>query len=178
MLAKMLGEVVLAHVKTDAGRADVASICGGAVPEADLLKEHCERVCGEVEQELFDALAGADHDRPASAYAEQFKMLAMNLRRNVPLSVNLVFGFLKPSALPRMTSDDLMSDKARAAAEQARKESQESVQLDWGVRNKAKLLASAGVTTGEGALVCGKCKGKNTEYTQKQTRSADEPMTT
>ena len=30
----------------------------------------------------------------------------------------------------------------------------------------------------EGVFTCGRCKGKNTEYVQVQTRSADEPMTT
>jgi DNA-directed RNA polymerase subunit M/transcription elongation factor TFIIS len=53
-----------------------------------------------------------------------------------------------------------------------------SMQLDWLQKNKSKLLAAAGLTGGEGSLKCGKCGSRNTEYTQKQTRSADEPMTT
>lgn len=52
------------------------------------------------------------------------------------------------------------------------------MQLDWLSKNKRKLEEAAGLKTGDGALRCGKCKSRNTEYTQKQTRSADEPMTT
>ena len=77
-----------------------------------------------------------------------------------------------------MTAEELQSPEARAAAEAARKELIESTQLDWQQKNKAKVLASAGLTAGEGTLTCSKCGSRNTEYTQKQTRSADEPMTT
>lgn len=56
--------------------------------------------------------------------------------------------------------------------------SQESMQLDWMAKNKKKLLEAAGLQASEGALQCGRCKSRNTEYYQKQTRSADEPMTT
>ena len=38
------------------------------------------------------------------------------------------------------------------------------------------LAKSQGVVTD--TIKCGKCGGKKTEYTQRQTRSADEPMTT
>jgi transcription elongation factor S-II len=55
---------------------------------------------------------------------------------------------------------------------------QESVQLDWAQKNKRAVLESAGMRASEGSLQCGRCKSKNTDYTQKQTRSADEPMTT
>lgn len=52
------------------------------------------------------------------------------------------------------------------------------MQLDWMAKNKKKLMESAGLTAKEGALQCGRCRSRNTEYYQKQTRSADEPMTT
>jgi transcription elongation factor S-II len=34
------------------------------------------------------------------------------------------------------------------------------------------------ISNKDGLLKCSKCKSKNTTYTQVQTRSADEPMTT
>jgi transcription elongation factor S-II len=52
------------------------------------------------------------------------------------------------------------------------------MQLDWLTKNKKKILEAAGISATEGALQCGRCKSRNTEYSQKQTRSADEPMTT
>jgi DNA-directed RNA polymerase subunit M/transcription elongation factor TFIIS len=52
------------------------------------------------------------------------------------------------------------------------------VQLDWKEKNKKAMLASAGLASSEGTFKCGKCGSRNTDYTQKQTRSADEPMTT
>ena len=55
---------------------------------------------------------------------------------------------------------------------------QEAVQLDWQTKNKKAMLASAGLKVSEGTFKCGKCGSRNTDYSQKQTRSADEPMTT
>ena len=52
------------------------------------------------------------------------------------------------------------------------------MQLDYASKNKKAFLESGGLTVEEGVLQCGRCKSRNTEYTQKQTRSADEPMTT
>jgi DNA-directed RNA polymerase subunit M/transcription elongation factor TFIIS len=43
--------------------------------------------------------------------------------------------------------------------------------------NKAKYLTKD-VQEHDGLFKCGKCKSKKTTYTQVQTRSADEPMTT
>lgn len=52
------------------------------------------------------------------------------------------------------------------------------MQLDWQTKNKKAMLAAAGLKVSEGTFKCGKCGSRNTDYSQKQTRSADEPMTT
>jgi len=54
----------------------------------------------------------------------------------------------------------------------------EAVQLDWKEKNKKAMLAAAGLKASEGTFKCSKCGSRNTDYNQKQTRSADEPMTT
>ena len=51
------------------------------------------------------------------------------------------------------------------------------MQLDWKDKNKKAVLASAGLKASEGTFKCSKCGSRNTDYSQKQTRSADEPMT-
>lgn len=51
--------------------------------------------------------------------------------------------------------------------------------LDWKQKNKSALFASAGIqASAAGMLKCPRCKSLKTDYYQKQTRSADEPMTT
>lgn len=177
MLKKILSEVVTAHFNSEAGAKECAAIFG-SVQSVAVIGQRCDVMAGEVEGSLYTALGGYNPDKPAEPYLDQFKTLAFNLKRNVPLTLNIYYGVIATEGLARMSSQELISDEAKVQAEEARKAHLEASQLDWGQKNKAKVLASAGLTVGEGTLSCPKCKGKNTEYTQKQTRSADEPMTT
>lgn len=49
--------------------------------------------------------------------------------------------------------------------------------LDWKAKNRKKQMERAGLAMGDSLLVCGKCKKRNVDYTERQTRSADEPTT-
>lgn len=52
------------------------------------------------------------------------------------------------------------------------------VSLDWERKNKAKQLEALGIKNQTGQFKCRRCGSSETDYTQLQTRSADEPMTT
>ena len=127
---------------------------------------------------MFDELAGGNPDIPHAAYTDQFKVIVANLKRNVPLTINIYGGFVPVKVLCTMKSSDFISKEEKDKQEKIRKDAQEANELDWKEKNKQKVLDSAGVKATEGILICPKCRSKNTEYYQKQTRSADEPMTT
>ncbi len=181
MLKRVFVDIVTAHAKSEEAAGGAAGSPGGAGAgsfDAEAVGAACDRVAGEAEEAMFVELARGDANKPDGPYIDQYKTLAFNLKGNVPLALSIYEGVTPPSQLARMSSEELLSAEARAAIETARREALEARQEDWKQRNKTKLLQSAGLTAGEGALTCPKCRSKNTEYTQKQTRSADEPMTT
>jgi transcription elongation factor S-II len=67
-----------------------------------------------------------------------------------------------------------------AARLQEAQKLQESKRLDWEQANESKINEMCGIT-GEllkaSLFTCSRCKSTKTTSTQKQTRSADEPMT-
>ena len=65
-----------------------------------------------------------------------------------------------------MTAEEMKSEKQREEDERLEKENMD----------KAMTAQEEKAVTTE--LPCGKCKARATSYTQAQTRSADEPMTT
>ena len=170
-------DVVAPHLATEAGQSDSMSFLGGLQSSAEI-DETGGRVATGIEQGLFDALGGGNDDQPSGGYAEQFKALAFNFKRNVPFTVNVYFGHITASELATITSAELLSEGAKKQAEDSRREALEATQLDWLLKNRGAVLASAGIAASEGLLQCPKCKKRQTTYYQKQTRSADEPMTT
>ncbi len=177
MLRKVLFEIIAAHFSTDAGKADLATL-GLIEPTPVQLGAQCDAVSTRIEAALFTGLAQGMHDTPAPAYGEQFKLLALNLRRNAPVCLNIFFGITTPTALVGMSAEEIASPAVKAELEKALKDGAEAVMLDWKVKNKTALLASAGIEAKSGMLRCPRCKGHKTDYYQLQTRSADEPMTT
>lgn len=176
MIKKNLYDVVQTYKKTE--NPNDAQVFFGGVQNNEEVQEQCDGVSGRIEQALFDHLAGGNADHPHVAYTDQFKVIAANLKRNVPLSMNIYCGFVPSKSLCFMKSIDFISNEEKEKQEKIRREAMEETQVDWKEKNKQKVLDSAGIAVSEGILVCPKCKSKNTEYYQKQTRSADEPMTT
>jgi hypothetical protein len=157
LLKKTLVEVVVAHLKTEAGAAEAERITGATPSEAEATVAG-DAAAARLEAAIFDAHGLGLDDSPPVAYAEQFKTLAFNFKRNVPLTVSFYYELVAPARLARMTSAELLSDAARKQAEDARREAQESVQLDWLLKNRGAVLASAGIAASEGLLQCPKCK--------------------
>ena len=118
----------------------------------------------EVEEAVFQHFGG----RVTSGYREKLRSLYMNLKNksNPQLRVQVVAGEILASRIVTMTSDELKSAKRR----------EEDVKLQQENMNKAMVAqVEKSVST---ALTCGKCGQKKVSYSQAQTRSADEPMTT
>jgi transcription elongation factor S-II len=134
-------------------------------------------ISSRLEVALWDAFGGANQEKPDAKYAEHFRVLAMNLFTNITLVVNILEGLYPLEEVVKFSAEDMTSQEAKEKILALRKEAEESRQLDWRQKNRKHMLSSAGLNSVEGTLICGKCKGRNTEYTQKQTRSADEPMT-
>jgi transcription elongation factor S-II len=75
-------------------------------------------------------------------------------------------GDVAPKKFVTMTHDEMKSDERRALDEKLEKENM----------NQAMVAAVEKSISRE--FQCGKCKQKKVAYSQAQTRSADEPMTT
>ena len=80
--------------------------------------------------------------------------------------MRILNGEITPERFVRMTHQELKSQEQLEAEQQMRKENMDNAM----VPQEEKSISSA--------LECGKCRQKKVSYTQAQTRSADEPMTT
>ena len=106
-----------------------------------------------------------------SGYTTKMRSLYMNLKNksSMTLRKQVLTGEISPDRLVVMSSEELKSEERRRADEELKKENMKEAQMP----QAAKSISTA--------IQCKnpKCAGKNTvSYTQAQTRSADEPMTT
>lgn len=113
-------------------------------------------------------------------YADKARSIFFNLKKNKPLAVSLMLGHVEPAELVSFSAEQLASDAMRLQREETAKKLTESRRLDWDQANEDKINEQCGI---KGDLLqaslftCGRCKSIKTTSTQKQTRSADEPMT-
>ena len=75
-------------------------------------------------------------------------------------------GVIPPSRFVVMSHEEMRSDERRAEDERIAKE------------NMDKAMVAKEVKVYSSSLSCSRCKEKKVSYSQAQTRSADEPMTT
>jgi DNA-directed RNA polymerase subunit M/transcription elongation factor TFIIS len=136
----------------------------------------CTRGMVAVEEEMFIQLAGGSAEAPGAPYNDQYRRLHTNINLNEYLAMDIYLGHVSAREVALMTGDDMLSQEARKEAEATRRAAREATQLDWMKKHRSEILESAGLTSGLGKP-CKKCRGTNTQNTQKQTRSGDEPMT-
>ena len=114
------------------------------------------------------------------AYSERCRSLAFNMKKNKGLTQDVILGQIDAETLASMSNDELLSDEMRQKRAEEAKKLIESKRLDWDKANESKINEMCGI---KGDLLkaslftCGRCKSTKTTSTQKQTRSADEPMT-
>lgn len=107
---------------------------------------------------------GSENDQ----YKKKIRSLFLNLKNktNKALGMRVMSGDIAPQKFVTMTDEELKSDHQRKLDEELEKENMKNAQ----VPTEEKSISDS--------LECGRCKQKKVSYTQAQTRSADEPMTT
>ncbi|KZF26106.1 transcription elongation factor S-II [Xylona heveae TC161] len=118
----------------------------------------------EVEQAAF----GEFNRRVSQDYRAKIRSLFQNLKNksNPGLRKRILTGELSASRFVSMSSDELKSAEKRAEDAKIQKE----------LMNESMVAqAERSIST---SFTCGKCGQKKVSYSQAQTRSADEPMTT
>jgi len=101
-------------------------------------------------------------------YRKKIRSLFQNLKNkgNPRLRERVLSGEYTPQKFAAMTHDEMKSDERR----EADKKLQEENMNDAMVAKVEKSISAE--------FQCGKCKQRKVAYSQAQTRSADEPMTT
>jgi transcription elongation factor S-II len=144
---------------------------GGDANETDAMQAGAR-----LEAALFEAIGpSADPCRPS--YGDAVRTFALNMGRNAKLSLGILDNQLDLHELARADPSELATDEFKRNAAKEKKAAAEEVQLDWERKNRRKQLEAAGLKISDGQFACPKCKSKNTTFYEKQTRSADEPMT-
>jgi transcription elongation factor S-II len=113
-------------------------------------------------------------------YLGKARSMCFNIKKNVELTTQILLGQIEAGELVDMTSEQLASDESRKDREERARKLLDTSRLDWDQANEDKINEMCGIR-GEllkaSLFTCGRCKSHKTTSTQKQTRSADEPMT-
>jgi len=101
-------------------------------------------------------------------YKKKVKSLFTNLKNksNPELGVSVMQGKVSPEKFVKMAEEELKSEDRRREDDEFEKENMKKAQVP---------MAKKSISD---SLECGRCKKKMVSYSQAQTRSADEPMTT
>ena len=117
----------------------------------------------EVEKAAYELFKG-----DGTEYRAKLRSLFQNLKNkdNKELGIQVLSGDIAPSKFVVMTHEELKSAK--------RIEEDKRLNIE-NMKNAQVPMAEKSISD---ALTCGRCKQKKVSYSQAQTRSADEPMTT
>ncbi|CAH0480466.1 unnamed protein product [Peronospora belbahrii] len=136
---------------------------------------------GQVAAAIEVAMAQAYHmgapGEQKKEYMAKYRQLSFNLKKNSELRQNLLDDSVSGDQLVKMTAEELATEEKRAQIEKLRDDAFQEARLDWAEANHEKIQKQTGTEGTKGLFTCGRCKSSKTSNTQKQTRSADEPMT-
>jgi len=101
-------------------------------------------------------------------YKQDMRMRVLNLRskNNPMLVIQVLDGTIPAKEFANLKPEEMASDAIK----------RERKQMESSVLNERRIFRDSGSKSE--VLKCPKCKKNNCSYTQLQTRSADEPMTT
>ncbi|KAL6711981.1 transcription elongation factor TFIIS [Coniothyrium glycines] len=147
----------------DARDACVRLMYDGLAFMSDALPDEILSVAKSVEQAAF-----SNTNNVNDAYKQKMRSLFQNLKNksNPQLRKRVFTGEIPAKQFVVMTHDEMKSDARRAEDEKLEEENMKQAM----VAQVEKAISKE--------FVCGKCKKKMVSYSQAQTRSADEPMTT
>ena len=137
------------------------------------------QLCVSRADEVEGAIS-AKHKDNKSAYTEKARSLCFNIKKNGQLRSNILLGATGGEELVGMTSEELATTEKKAARDAEVNKLRDSRRLDWEQANEKKINEMCGIKgdlLNASLFTCGRCKSTKTTSTQKQTRSADEPMT-
>jgi len=131
---------------------------------SDDLPDHILSTARSIEAAVF----AAHSPETSSPYKSRIRSLYQNLRSktNTSLRARVLSGAISPTTLVGMSPEDMKSEERREEEKKMMKE------------NMDKAMVAQEDRSISTHLTCGKCGQKKVTYTQAQTRSADEPMTT
>ncbi|XP_077191993.1 transcription elongation factor A protein 2 isoform X1 [Paroedura picta] len=123
----------------------------------------CEHLAAQIEEFIYQDVKNTD-----LKYKNRIRSRLSNLKdsKNPDLRKNVLCGVITPEQIAVMTSEEMASNELKEIRKAMTKEAIREHQM-----------AKTGGTQTD-LFTCGKCKKKNCTYTQVQTRSSDEPMTT
>lgn len=154
-------------------KAELTRGDGGLDPSA--VTSLCVSRASEVENAVQAQLKG-----DVNNYKDKARSLVFNLKKNASVRDQVLLGRIGPEDLVKMRSEELATSEKAAARAKLVSDLQDSRRLDWETANEDKINKQCGIK-GEllkaSLFTCGRCKSIKTTSTQKQTRSADEPMT-
>ena len=122
-----------------------------------------ETIAAAIEQYIFEEFKDTN-----TKYKTRIRSRVSNLRdaKNAKLREAVLTGEITPERMARMTAEEMANDDIKTLRKKFTKEAIDD----------AQMAVTAGTPTD--LFKCGKCQKRHCTYTQVQTRSADEPMTT
>lgn len=137
-------------------------LCNNALCVGGSTHSYAPEASANIESALF-AKHGMNTNKE---YQKAIKTRVFNLKGNANLRNSVLAGELSGAQVANMTTEEMMNE----AAKDAQKKAADAMMLE------KEMAYKQGARTTE--FQCGKCKKRDVSYTQAQTRSADEPMTT
>ncbi|GLE05671.1 hypothetical protein PINS_up014711 [Pythium insidiosum] len=110
-------------------------------------------------------------------YTAKFRQLSFNLKKNAQLREDLLQDMVSADQLIHMSAEELATEEKRNEMKRLQQDAFDRARLDWEKANEDKINQQCGIESNKGLFTCSRCKSNKTNNTQKQTRSADEPMT-
>uniref|UniRef100_A0A914W7Q6 TFIIS n=1 Tax=Plectus sambesii TaxID=2011161 RepID=A0A914W7Q6_9BILA len=161
------------EVRVKCAKMLVDALKCGDMPDGTLDPED---LAARIEEKLFDSHRGTTDKYKASLRSRVFNLRDKKnpaLRENVLTGVvaperfaNVLTGVVAPERFAVMTTEEMASNEMKQMRDKFTKQAIDDHQM------------SVQQGTPSDMFKCGKCLKKNCTYTQVQTRSADEPMTT
>lgn len=139
----------------------------GLVMSSSLPPNQVLNIAKQVESSVL-AQPNCNSDPSSAFYKERIRTLYQNLKNkaNPELRTRVLSGAITPASFAGMTHDEMKGERQKAEEAKIAKENLNNAMVAQEERSISEHLE------------CGKCKQKKVSFTQAQTRSADEPMTT
>ncbi|NP_001081593.1 transcription elongation factor A (SII), 1 S homeolog [Xenopus laevis] len=155
-----------APITSDSVRIKCRELLAAALKTGDdhiAIGANVDELGAQIEDAVFQEFKNTE-----AKYKNRIRSRIANLKdaKNPNLRRNVLCGNIAPDFFARMTAEEMASDELKEMRKNLTKEAIREHQM-----------AKTGGTETD-LFSCGKCKKKNCTYTQVQTRSADEPMTT